>query len=237
MIKQEHIETKSRRDREREQRRGEMIAAARTIFARIGYAQTKLEDVADLAEFGKGTLYNYFPNKEALFASVLEETFRGFNRIFEETLGTDLSFGEKIQTCTERSLRHAFSNPEGISLMVRESHYLRDSNPLMELHPQLVELLADTIAAEQERDARMIRHDPMQIAMLLMNMVMGQFINRLHLCFHNVSQAEKGNEEADVAREVFRTMKGIDLENEIAMASDLVCSIFFNGIYNRGSAE
>ena len=72
----------SRRERERIQRRNEMISAARSIFARIGYAQTTLEEVAELAEFGKGTIYNYFPNKEALFASVLEETFRGFSTIF-----------------------------------------------------------------------------------------------------------------------------------------------------------
>ena len=227
----------SRREREREQRRSEMIAAARTIFARTGYAQTKLEDVADLAEFGKGTLYNYFPNKEALLASVLEETFRGFITIFEETLGTDLSFEEKICVCTERSLRHAFSNPEGITLMMRESHYLRDGNPLMELHPQLVGLLADTIAAEQRSDPTMIRHEPSQIAMLLMNMVMGQFINRLHLCFHDLAEEEncRDTEISDVAGEVFRTMKGGELEKDIEAATDLVCSIFFNGIYNRSS--
>ncbi len=216
-----------------------MIAAARTIFARIGYAQAKLEDVADLAEFGKGTLYNYFPNKEALFGSVLEETFRGFNTIFEETLKADLSFEEKICTCAERSLRHAFGNPEGISLIVRESHYLRDSNPLMELHPQLVGLLADTIAAEQEQDPMMIRHDPHQIAMLLMNMVMGQFINRLQLCFHDVSGSGKDRDggSSDVAGEVFRTMKGSDLEKDIENATDLVCNIFFNGIYKRSSQQ
>lgn len=229
----------SRRQREKEQRRGEMIAAARTIFARIGYAQTKLEDVADLAEFGKGTLYNYFPNKEALFGSVLEETFGGFNTIFEETLKTDLSFADKICTCTERSLRHAFGNPEGIALIVRESHYLRDSNPLMELHPQLVGLLADTIAAEQEQDSTFIRQNPHQIAMLLMNMVMGQFINRLHLCFNDVAGSARGNDrgDSDVAGEVFRTMKGADLEKDVEEATDLVCTIFFNGIYKRSPQQ
>lgn len=212
-----------------------MIAAARTMFARIGYAQTKLEDVADLAEFGKGTLYNYFPNKEALFASVLEDTFRGFLTIFEETLGTDRPFEEKIRHCTERSLRYAFGNPEGIALMMRESHYLRDNNPLMKLHPQLLELLADTIAAEQVTNRATLQHDPAQIAMLLMNMVMGQFINRLQLCFRNIACDPLIESDQDVAGQVFEQIRRQNLEEDVAQATKLVCHIFFQGVYRDDS--
>ena len=212
-----------------------MIAAARTMFARIGYAQTKLEDVADLAEFGKGTLYNYFPNKEALFASVLEDTFRGFLTIFEETLRGDRPFEEKIRLCTERSLRYAFGNPEGIALLMRESHYLRENNPLMQLHPQLVELLTDTIAAEQEANPRTLRHEPAQVAMLLMNMVMGQFINRLQLCFRNIACDPLIESDQDVAGQVFERIREQNLEGDVAQATRLVCHIFFRGVYGEDS--
>lgn len=210
-----------------------MIAAARTMFARIGFAQTKLEDVADLAEFGKGTLYNYFPNKEALFASVLEDTFRGFLTIFEETLGGDEPFERKIGLCAERSLRYAFTNPEGIALMMRESHYLRENNPLMQLHPQLVRLLADTIAAEQQTNRSTLQHDPAQIAMLLMNMVMGQFINRLQLCFSTIACGPGGESGGDMAEQVFAAIREKNIDEDVAQATRLVCHIFFRGLYGE----
>lgn len=215
-----------------------MIAAARTIFARSGYARTTLEEVAEAAEFGKGTIYNYFPTKDALFASVLEESFRGFNTIFAETLGSDLPFRSKIRLCAERSLRHAFSNPEGIALMIREGHYLRHDNPLMQLHPQLVNALADTIAAEQQRSGRAIDAPADRIAPLLMNMVMGQFINRLQLCFRDVAlDAEEQGPTEDApeaaADRVFARLSEGDIEESVAEATDLVCGIFLDGFYSR----
>ena len=212
-----------------------MIDAARSIFARIGYAQTTLEEVAELAEFGKGTIYNYFPNKEALFASVLEETFRGFNTIFSETLSSDLPFRKKIRLCAERSLRHTFSNPEGMALMIREGHYLRRDNPLMQLHPQLVGALAATIAAEQATANETIDAPPDRVAALLMNMVMGQFINRLQLCFRDVAlEASNVDPEPDpgtAAGEVFAMLNRGDLDHDVEVATDLVCGIFFGGLF------
>jgi AcrR family transcriptional regulator len=58
----------SRKERERLMRRQAMLEAARAVFAEKGYANATLEEIAQRAEFGKGTLYNYFPGgKDELF--------------------------------------------------------------------------------------------------------------------------------------------------------------------------
>lgn len=62
----------NRKERERERHRREIILAAVHLFARKGFNNTKLEDVATLAEFGKGTIYNHFENKNDLLLSSLK---------------------------------------------------------------------------------------------------------------------------------------------------------------------
>ena len=62
-----------RRARRKEDRPGEIIAAALHLFSERGYAATKLEDVATAAGIGKGTIYLYFPTKEHLFRAVVRQ--------------------------------------------------------------------------------------------------------------------------------------------------------------------
>ncbi len=38
--------------------------AAMELFSRKGFAQTKVEDITEAADVGKGTFFNYFPSKE-----------------------------------------------------------------------------------------------------------------------------------------------------------------------------
>ena len=227
------IEALPRREREKLLRKKEMLAAARTIFARKGYGETTLDDVAELAEFGKGTLYNYFPNKEALFASVLEETVLGFKAIFDRVLTSDLLFNEQLRLLIEESLRYAFNNPEGIMLMTRESQHLRDNNPLMQIKLQLVRMLADTIAAEQKHNPIMFQNDAEQLALILMNMVMGQFMNRLHLrIFHSASSSESdGFHCSQITTEMINSLTDPEyLEEDVRNATELVYALYFYGI-------
>ena len=54
-------------------RRSTILAAAAEVFAAKGYAATRIIEVARAARVGKGTIYEYFPSKEALFFAVFEE--------------------------------------------------------------------------------------------------------------------------------------------------------------------
>ena len=60
--------------RRKEERPGEIVAAALAAFAASGYAKTRLEDVAKRAGVSKGTVYLYFSSKEDLFKAVVRQT-------------------------------------------------------------------------------------------------------------------------------------------------------------------
>ncbi|MCF7808782.1 MAG: TetR/AcrR family transcriptional regulator [Candidatus Marinimicrobia bacterium] len=65
-------DTLSRKERDKLRNKQAILEAAVHIFGQKGFADTKLEDVAARAEFGKGTLYNYFENKDHLLLCTFE---------------------------------------------------------------------------------------------------------------------------------------------------------------------
>ncbi|MEP9377474.1 TetR/AcrR family transcriptional regulator [Aquabacter sp. CN5-332] len=60
--------------KEREARRAAILAAALDTFSQHGFGATRLEDVARAAGIAKGTLYLYFPHKQALFEAIVKDT-------------------------------------------------------------------------------------------------------------------------------------------------------------------
>ena len=61
------------RQRRKEARPAELMAAALDLFVERGFAATKLDDVATRAGVSKGTLYLYFASKEELFKAVIQQ--------------------------------------------------------------------------------------------------------------------------------------------------------------------
>ena len=61
------------RQRRKEARPSEIMAAALDLFVERGFAATKLDDVAARAGVSKGTLYLYFSSKEELFKAVIQQ--------------------------------------------------------------------------------------------------------------------------------------------------------------------
>ncbi len=55
-----------------DERRAAILTAALDVFAENGFAAARLDDVAQKAGVAKGTLYLYFPDKEALFEALLQ---------------------------------------------------------------------------------------------------------------------------------------------------------------------
>ncbi|MEJ6007504.1 TetR/AcrR family transcriptional regulator [Paucibacter sp. AS339] len=63
----------SPRQRRKEARPQELLAAALALFVEKGFAATRSEEVAARAGVSKGTLYLYYPSKEELFKAVVRE--------------------------------------------------------------------------------------------------------------------------------------------------------------------
>jgi AcrR family transcriptional regulator len=70
-----------------DERRRIILKAALEIFARHGFAAARLDDVAAQAGVAKGTLYLYFPNKQALFEELIRSYVSPlFDKLAHDTL-------------------------------------------------------------------------------------------------------------------------------------------------------
>jgi AcrR family transcriptional regulator len=59
-------------DRYLEERRGEILAAAKQVFIRKGYDAATMQDIAAEADVAAGSIYRYFDSKANLIAAVTE---------------------------------------------------------------------------------------------------------------------------------------------------------------------
>lgn len=65
-------DTGTKRQRQAEQRRAQLIDAALDLFSAHGFEATRVADIAHAAGVAQGLLYHYFPTKEALLAAIIE---------------------------------------------------------------------------------------------------------------------------------------------------------------------
>lgn len=93
-------------------KRLQIIKAAAAIFSRDGLERARVEDIAKLAGIGKGTIYLYFPSKEA----ILEEGIKYFavRRIDELKilLSKYKSPLDKLTTLLNLSIKISQKDPE-----------------------------------------------------------------------------------------------------------------------------
>jgi AcrR family transcriptional regulator len=109
-----------------ERRREEILAAATDVFARLGYPGTDLQVVADRLGVGKGTVYRYFPSKEALFLAAADRGMTLLRRRIDAEADRAKTPLEKLVRATHEYLRFFDRHPEIVELFVQERAEFRD---------------------------------------------------------------------------------------------------------------
>lgn len=62
----------SRRERKKEETKERILQASFELFRKHGVEATTVEEICDCADVAKGTFFNYFPHKEAVFGYLSE---------------------------------------------------------------------------------------------------------------------------------------------------------------------
>lgn len=73
-----------RRAQRKAENRAAILAAAREVFAELGYDAAGVRDIVRRTELASGTFYNYFADKEAVFRAVVDESAREVRRRLRE---------------------------------------------------------------------------------------------------------------------------------------------------------
>jgi AcrR family transcriptional regulator len=85
-------------------RRKMIVEAATNSFSLFGYKATTMDQVAKLANVGKGTIYTFFKNKEELFNDIISSLVKEMIAEADEVINPELSFAENVQLTLYRLL-------------------------------------------------------------------------------------------------------------------------------------
>jgi AcrR family transcriptional regulator len=115
-------------------RRAQILAHARRVFAGRGYHATNVADLCEAAGIGRGTLYQYFDNKRQVFFAVVEEIALRVRSEIEarprlaQVEGAEAAPPRLITAFCERRLRAlleaVFSDEASLRLVLREARGL-----------------------------------------------------------------------------------------------------------------
>ncbi len=133
------VESLTRSQRRRLRNREALITAARGLFATNGFEGTGIADIAEAADLGFGTVYLYFPSKDAILEAVLEEGVREITQALEEQDIDCLPPAEALEAVSERFIRLVRSHRDALALMGQMRVGRRGSRPLAELLTRLFE--------------------------------------------------------------------------------------------------
>jgi AcrR family transcriptional regulator len=69
-----------------EERRNQILEAAMAVFARQGFEQARMDDIAQEARLSKGALYLYYKSKDAIISAILQLLFSQAMKKLQSTL-------------------------------------------------------------------------------------------------------------------------------------------------------
>jgi AcrR family transcriptional regulator len=116
-------------DEEKEERRGDILAAAKTVFARKGYHGTTIAEIAKTAGLSYGSIYWYFDSKDALFHELMETEGQALRRHVTEALTTTPTAGgpdAPFRAAVRATFEFFESDRALVKLLFRDSYALGD---------------------------------------------------------------------------------------------------------------
>ncbi|WP_078408580.1 TetR/AcrR family transcriptional regulator [Priestia abyssalis] len=101
-------------------RRQSIIQAATKSFSLFGYKATTMDQVAKIANVGKGTIYTFFKNKEELFDQIVSTMIIEMKEVAERAMDGRQSFFEKAHHALYRILEFRTEHQLMIKLLQEE---------------------------------------------------------------------------------------------------------------------
>jgi AcrR family transcriptional regulator len=98
-----------------------ILEATVRVLLKRGYEACSTKEVAEVAGVGIGSVYEYFPNKEALIAGVVErEADRYMEVIKRELVRTERPFAEALRLALRAALAEVEPRRQLVSFLLRE---------------------------------------------------------------------------------------------------------------------
>ena len=167
----------SRKEREKRARQQDILKAARELIATKGFRDTTLDEIAQKAEFGKGTLYNYFASKEEIFHAIIDQAIESSIAMAKECSAGAGDVRTKLTAYARATMLYIRDNGELLHAIFLELQGGRksDASRLQDIVRQSRKV-ADIVGAMllKEMDPGTLRQgDPADFVVMLDDMIRG----------------------------------------------------------------
>lgn len=98
--------------KKKKEKRQLILEAAVQEFARKGYHNTRMEEIAQTAGIGKGTIYEYFESKLKLFQAMMEDSLRAYFVTLEENGQKPVTMEQRLTKLVESHISFCLANKE-----------------------------------------------------------------------------------------------------------------------------
>ena len=151
-----------------------LLAAAAQVFADMGYANTSTNHIAERAGVSIGSLYQYFPSKDAILVALAEQHVENaFAAVLEEVRQKrDAPARELLRALVDALLRAHLKEPRLHRVIFEEAHLLDQSfrRRLEELDDRALRLARDII---EERCAELAVENPEMASFVVVHVLEG----------------------------------------------------------------
>ena len=149
-------------DEDKSQRRDEIMAAAKEVFARKGFHDTTIADIAKRAGLAYGSIYWYFDSKDELFHALMaveEGALRGhvsaaLAQLSKDGMPSD-NAGEEVplRTAVQATLEFFEADKATVKLLLRDAYALGDrfEKHLGGIYERFIDDIETFIVAAQQR--------------------------------------------------------------------------------------
>ncbi len=142
------VEPIGKRERTKATNRHAILAAARRVFAQLGYEAASVRDIIRGTDLASGTFYNYFRSKEEVFEALADDGARRFRPILRMARENASSFEDYLHSAFVAYYRFIVEDnqDEGRPIDERRPHVRLDTPEMMAVYQEVRQSLEDAIA-------------------------------------------------------------------------------------------
>src|SRR5215510_5504038 len=141
-----------RRQRRSAEIRERLFRAALNQFAKKGFTETTVEDITEAADVGKGTFFNYYPNKNHILIAFGEMQLAKLEAAIAEVRRTNEPIPEFLRSLGVRMTQEPARNPEIMRALLQaflSTTPVREA--MLDLHKRVQALHTELIRLGQEQ--------------------------------------------------------------------------------------
>ena len=145
------MEKLSRKEREYQARREEILEAAERLFAQNGFYNSTVAEIAKESEFAIGTIYQFFKNKEELYYTMMIEKFDLLYTTIQKEVGKKKNCLEKLSCLVAEVLSFIEQHVDFFKIFTWELNVLKPNmenklkEQLINKHFTYIKLISDVI--------------------------------------------------------------------------------------------